>query len=127
MTAIPVPSPELANVPVPTSVTLATSAGDVACLGYRLENTAASLRISGYACGSPNRPVDRRVLACALDRLDLVSATEDHPLTRFFVAAEQARGQGCGGLKGGDGKKANWLSGKPALRDTGAAEKLAKR
>ncbi len=108
-------------------LTLATPVGEVACLGYRLEVATPGLRISGYACGAPGRPVDRRSLACALDRLDLVSAAEDRPLARFFVAAEQARGQGCGGAKGGSVQKASWLAGTPPLRDVGSGQNLAKR
>jgi hypothetical protein len=107
-------------------LTLATSTGEIACLGFRHEEATPGLRISGYACGAPKHPMDRRALACALDRLDLISAGADHPLARFFVAAEQARGKGCGGIRSGS-TRSTWLDGKPALRESDAAQNFAKR
>ncbi len=99
-------------------ISLTSPRGEAACLGYRLEAPAPGLRIAGYACGAPGRPMDRRTLACVLDRLDLVSAGDDQPLARFFVAAEQGRGEGCGGQRGRV-QKTSWLDpgvGKPPLR-----------
>ncbi len=104
-------------------INLAGASGEAACLGFQLEAARPGLRISGYACGSPDRPIDRRTLACALDRLDLLGAAGDPDLARWFVATEQARGKGCGGLKGGA------VAGlaRPVLRQSDAARKSARR
>ncbi len=106
-------------------VTMASPAGDAACLGYKLDLTNPGLRISGFACGTPSRPMDRRTLACALDRLDLVSVGADRAAGRFFAGAEQNRGAGCGSAR-----SAGWLDSgpvKPDLRPTKAGQALARK
>lgn len=108
-------------------IVLTTSSGEASCLGFLLDAATPGLRISGFACGAPNKPMDRRTLACGVDRLDLIAAGDDRELARFFVTAELARGKGCGGAKGGS---SSWLepgAGKPALRDGDAPRPLARR
>ncbi len=76
------------------------------CLGFRgdvggsLGVGGGALRVAGFACGSPARPMGRAALACAIDRIDLVSAGEDAVLRAVFVAAERRGGAG-GGMGGG--------------------------
>jgi hypothetical protein len=72
-----------------------TLSGAAACLGFRFASDAPALRISGFACGTPARPVDRQTLACTLDRLDLVLSGDDQELGRFFAAAEARRDPRC--------------------------------
>ena len=71
-----------------------------ACMAYRLEAANAALRISGYACGSADAPIDRGALACLLDRLDLAPAGQDRDLAKFFTEADRRLGSGCGPLPG---------------------------
>ncbi len=63
------------------------------CLGFR--GGGAVLRVSGFACGAPGRPMGRAALACAIDRIDLVSAGDDAALRAVFVAAERRDGTTC--------------------------------
>ncbi|MBM3607600.1 MAG: hypothetical protein FJX29_03970 [Alphaproteobacteria bacterium] len=66
-----------------------------ACAGFRLRADDPGLMISGVACGSPARPLDHKALACAIDRLSLVSAGDDRKLGEFFARAELLRRDGC--------------------------------
>ncbi|RYB01802.1 hypothetical protein [Lichenibacterium ramalinae] len=80
--------------------------GDAAvpCLGFG-GDAGGVLHLSGFACGMPGRPVSRAAVACAVDRLDLVSAGEDAALRAVFVAAERRGGTSCrdGGTAAGSG------------------------
>ena len=69
----------------------------VPCLGFQGSGDAAAvLHIGGFACGAPGRPVGRAALACALDRIDLLSAGDDAALRALFVAAQRlGRGSSC--------------------------------
>jgi hypothetical protein len=80
-------------------ISLAGSGSEASCLGFRLDAVEPGLRIAGFACGSVARPIDRRTLACTIDRLDLLAAGEDADLSRFFAHAELGRGKGCGGIR----------------------------
>lgn len=51
--------------------------------------------MAGFACGAPGRPLGRAALACAVDRIDLVSAGDDAALRAVFVAAERRTGATC--------------------------------
>lgn len=67
------------------------------CTGFRLRReepglsiaslSISGLSISGLACGAPARPLDRKTLACAIDRLELVGTGADAPLAAFFASA----------------------------------------
>jgi hypothetical protein len=76
-------------------LTLDTGQTAASCLGFRFAADTPALRISGFACGTPARPVDRQTLACTLDRLDLVQSGEDQELGRFFANAETRRDPRC--------------------------------
>jgi hypothetical protein len=64
------------------------------CLGFR-STDGKVLEIGGFACGTPGNPIDRARLACALDRLDLISAGEDRELRAFFTGAPRQLGAAC--------------------------------
>jgi hypothetical protein len=64
------------------------------CLGFRLAY-APVLQIGGFACGTLGRPIDRARLACALDRIDLISAGDDTDLRAFFTGAKGQLGAAC--------------------------------
>ena len=109
-------------------VTIARGGVEAPCLGFRLVAADPGLLVTGFACGGA-KPVDRPTLACALDRLDLSAAGEDHALAKFFLDAEQSRGKACPPSRG-PGVKSTWLdpAGQlPALRTTTAAQKAAAR
>jgi hypothetical protein len=67
---------------------------EFACLGFR-STDGKVLEIGGFACGTPGNPIDRARLACALDRLDLISAGEDRELRAFFTGAPRQLGAAC--------------------------------
>lgn len=69
------------------------AAGPAPCLGFR--GGGSVLRVSGFACGAPGHPMGRSALACAVDRIDLVSAGDDAALRAVFVAAERRDGATC--------------------------------
>ena len=64
------------------------------CLGFRSAEGKV-LEIGGFACGTPGNPIDRVRLACALDRVDLVSAGDDAELRAFFTGAAEQLGAAC--------------------------------
>jgi hypothetical protein len=64
------------------------------CLGFRSAEGKV-LEIGGFACGTPGNPIDRARLACALDRVDLVSAGDDAELRAFFTGAAGQLGVAC--------------------------------
>lgn len=79
-------------------LTLQASGRKRACLGFRLQDTAGPIGIIGVACGEPDQAPERRALACALDRVDLLAAGDDQAMRSFFTAAAaQRRDDGCGG------------------------------
>ena len=91
------------------------SAGGTPCLGFRGDAHGGSvLRLAGFACGAPGRPLARAALACAVDRIDLVSAGDDAALRAVFVAAERRGGAACLAGSGptsllGNARRSGWL------------------
>ncbi len=88
------------------------------CLGFRAGG--AVLRVSGFACGAPGRPMGRAALACAIDRIDLVSAGDDAALRALFVAAERRGSTTCLlgsslALSNRSGRSLGWLDPDGAL------------
>jgi hypothetical protein len=80
------------------------------CLGYRMEVTRPAFRISGISCGTATRPVDRRMLACTLNRLDVLSAKNDRELSLFFARSELQRNGDCEqGTPLATGSRTAWL------------------
>ena len=67
------------------------------CRGFRFSVPPSGVAIAGFACGADGKPLSGSELACAIDRLDLVSAREDKVLRDFFAAAATRGGTGCGG------------------------------
>lgn len=85
------------------------------CLGFRGPAGAGVLRIAGFACGSPGRPLGRAALGCVIDRIDLLSARDDAPLRAVFVAAERRAGPACGGGTSGQALTSTDLAGASGL------------
>lgn len=65
------------------------------CIGFRTPAPETGFAMTGWFCGTGERPLDRAGLACLIDRIDLVSAGNAEGLRRFFAAVERAR-QPCG-------------------------------
>lgn len=85
---------------------LATEQGPLSCLLYRrIEGFGFTL--SGWYCGTAQRPADRVSLACFIDRLDIVGGGQDRELKRHFAAAERAR-KTCTNARQ-PGRKVTWL------------------
>ena len=61
------------------------------CLGFARAFAAPVLQIAGWYCSAGDEVVNRAALACALDRLSIVSAGGDTKLAEFFAAAELRR------------------------------------
>ncbi len=64
-----------------------------ACLAVRLVNPA--FEVSGVACGSAAKPIDRAALGCLLDQIDYRPSFDNKPLEQLF-AAHDAHGGACG-------------------------------
>jgi hypothetical protein len=61
------------------------------CLGFVRPFQAPYMQLSGWYCSPGDEVVDRAMLACALDRLTLLSAGGDAALAVLFAAAEVKR------------------------------------
>ena len=80
------------------------------CLGYRMELASPAFRISGISCGTAANPIDRRMLVCTLNRLDVLSARNDKELSQFFARSELHRDSDCGqGKSAATGSRSAWL------------------
>ncbi len=88
------------------------------CLGFLgFPGGSDGLRLAGFACGVTGKPIGRSILACAIDRIDLLSAGDDRRLRAIFVAAEREPNSSCagerirsaGGLMTAVGARNTWL------------------
>lgn len=107
--------------PVETAdATFSDGVGSRACIGFRHAGGETPLTISGWWCGSPQRPADRQQLVCLLDRLDLLNAGDDRALRAAFSRSELNRRPGCSPPHlSAAGRKASWLDAdgrQPTLR-----------
>lgn len=81
-----------------------------ACIAFRHSADESGFRFQGVLCGAPERPADRRQLACLVDRIGLVSAGDDRDLRAHFSRAELARLPGCTPSKlEAAGRRVTWL------------------
>ncbi|HWL05097.1 MAG TPA: hypothetical protein VNQ99_09200 [Xanthobacteraceae bacterium] len=70
-------------------------AGRRDCLAFASEAGAPDMILSGQACPEPGETITPRSLACALDRLVLLSAGNEPGIAREFAAAELRRSHHC--------------------------------
>lgn len=92
------------------------------CLVLRSAGEDAHWRMAGIACGG-ERPLDRTVLVCQIDRLDLAATGEEPGLRALFAEAAKRRQPGCEPPSRAvtAGRRATWLDadGKlPVLKPT---------
>ncbi|HEV2574363.1 hypothetical protein [Methylocella sp. CPCC 101449] len=72
-----------------------TSSAKANCMGFRFASPERLVRMTGFACGTSAHPIDRQTLACTIERIELVSAGDDHDLARFFASAATHRDPAC--------------------------------
>jgi hypothetical protein len=61
------------------------------CLGFSRSFDKPAVQIAGWYCSAAREVVNRSSLACALDRLSIISAGGDSKLGELFAAAELRR------------------------------------
>jgi hypothetical protein len=61
------------------------------CLGFVRAIQSPMMQIAGWYCSASTEVVDRATVACAIDRLSLVSAGNDPALSAYFARAEIKR------------------------------------
>jgi hypothetical protein len=61
------------------------------CLGFARPFDQPAMQIAGWYCSAGEEVVDRAALACALDRLSILSAGGDEELAGLFARAELKR------------------------------------
>jgi len=102
--------------------TLVTEHGQRGCLAFVHNETEPRLQIIGWACQAGPEIVMRPTVACALDRLTLLSAGHDAAVAKFFARAE-VKGTYCSGNKLHNARRAKtgWIEadGSPKLRTRG--------
>ena len=61
------------------------------CLGFARSFVDPAMQIAGWYCSADEQPVDHATLACALDRLTILSAGGDAKVAGLFARAELKR------------------------------------
>jgi hypothetical protein len=91
------------------------------CIGFARSFETPHLQISGWSCQGDGAPAQRRTVACALDRLTMLSAGNDPNMAQLFARAELRRA-GCGP---NPSPQSDWVTstGDPLLRGSFAAIK----
>jgi hypothetical protein len=80
------------------------------CIAFRKSADEMPLELSGWWCGTQERPADRQQLICLLDRLNLLSAGEDRALRTAFARSELNRQPACALPRlAASGRKVSWL------------------
>lgn len=79
------------------------------CLGYRMRLDKPAFQVAGIVCAAQHAPLDRRALACIIDRLDLLSSRDDQELSRFFSNSELKRREHCSRNQLAMKKRSAWL------------------
>lgn len=80
------------------------------CIAFRKSPDEMPLGLSGWWCGTKERPADRQQLICLIDRLNLLSAGEDRALRTAFARSELNRQPGCAAPRlAASGRKVSWL------------------
>jgi hypothetical protein len=72
-----------------------SGAAEQACVAFRFEEPALTLRVRGWLCGSAEQPAGDDHLACFIDRLTLLPGGDDPALRVLFAQAERLRNPGC--------------------------------
>ena len=105
--------------------TITPVSGERRCLGFAHTFAEPLTQIAGTFCRSGPELIDRRVVACALDRLTFTAGTAEPKLAELFAQAETRR-HFCGHngpMFAATPKPVSWLDSprQPALRGQLAA------
>ena len=92
------------------------------CIGFARSFETPPLQISGWSCQGDGAPAQRRTVACALDRLTMLSAGNDPNMAQLFARAELRRA----GCATGPTPRTDWVTSTrdPLLRGSFAAMKI---
>lgn len=82
-----------------TDAVLSDGAAQRPCIGFRHRGGDRPLRLSGWWCGTAERPAERRTLACLIDRIELLSAGDDQALRTAFARTELNRDSSCARMR----------------------------
>ena len=82
--AVPDGLPTKFGIAEAADVVFSDGQAEHSCIAWRLNVDAADLRLSGWTCGGSARPVDRRAVACLVDRLEIAPANGDRGLRTVF-------------------------------------------
>lgn len=93
--AVPQPLPTKFGPAEAADVVFSDGETQHTCIAWRLDADAAELRLSGWTCAGPSQQVDRRAVACLVERLELSPGNGDHGLRTVFQTAERQRLSGC--------------------------------
>lgn len=72
-------------------------AASQSCIGFSRDFDAPRLQISGFSCNGATPHLQRQLIACAFDRLTMLSSGSDTTLAALFARAELKRA-GCNAL-----------------------------
>jgi hypothetical protein len=99
-------------------VGFSSPAGGKPCVGFAHDFEFPRLQISGWSCQGDNAQTQRQAVACALDRLTMLSAGNDPRLAELFARAELKRA-GCSNSAAAP----DWVTatGEPQLRGSFAS------
>lgn len=88
------------------------------CLGFARDFGTPKMQISGFSCHGATPQLQRQSIACAFDRLTMLSAGNDTTLAALFARAELKR-MGCGASPA----NADWVTAttQPVLRGSFAS------
>ena len=93
--AVPQPLPTKFGPAEAADVVFSDGQTQHACIAWRLDADAAELRLSGWTCAGPAQQIDRRAVACLVERLELAPGNGDRGLRAVFQAADRQRLSGC--------------------------------
>jgi hypothetical protein len=65
------------------------------CIAFRFAEASVNLRMSGWICGSEERPADDGHLICFIDHLALMPHADDAALRALFAQAESRQNPAC--------------------------------
>lgn len=112
--------------PVETAdTTLSDGQVSRACIAFRMEAGTLPLAMTGWWCGTADKPADRQQLVCLIDRIDLLNSGDDRALRSAFARTELTRQPACAPPRlSASGRKTSWLDADgaaPALRTKSAS------
>lgn len=87
--------------PVEAAEIVLGSSAPRSCLGFRFIHADLAFRLDGWLCGAGGQAPDAEQLACTLDRLSPIEATDDPSLRALFARARARAGAPRACLPGG--------------------------